>query len=299
MPSRHNPDKFKLDMDDYDFPEDTADEDYREDMQGIRLEKLSHRVTLITILIPILIVVIIVVSYLDIKQKVVQTQTTGTLGVQNLSKNLESRFSSLSVRQAKLEDMIKKQTEALDKDWADYAIQKKKLEDKITNLSKRLADKKELSETARKFNTTLDSLQEEITAARTSMETIESATKKSFNQVTTIEEETQKKFQSLSQTTAELAENKLDRNQLDLVLKIRNLKLKEQFQQQTEALAKEITLLKKKVDQLSTELKSTLDQVKDSSKPKKASKPKQSASPSKPAPASQPKKGKIVEQDLN
>ena len=299
MPSRHHSDKFKLDMDDYDFPENTADQDYHEDMQGIRLEKLSHRVTLITILIPILIVVIIVVSYLDIKQKVVQTQTTGTIGVQNLSKNLESRFSSLSVRQAKLEDTLKKQNKALDKNWADFAVQKKKLEDEITNLSKRLADKKELSETARKFNTTLSSLQEEITAARTSMKTIEATTKKSLNQVTAIEEETQKKFQSLSQTTSELAENKLDRNQLDLALKIRNLKLKEQSQQRAEVLENKINLLKKKVDQLSTELKSTLDQIKDISKSKTASKLKQSAPPSNPTPASQPKKGKIVEQDLN
>jgi chromosome segregation ATPase len=286
-------------MDDYDFPEDTADQDYREDMQGIRLEKLSHRVTLITILIPILIVVIIVVSYLDIKQRVVQTQATGTIGVQNLSKNLESRFSSLSVRQAKLEDMIKKQTKVLDKNWTDYAIQKKKLENSIIDLSKRLADKKELSETARKFNTTLASLQKEITMVRTSMKTIEAATEKSLDQATDIEAEIQKKIQSLSQTTLELAENKLDRNQLDLALKIRNLKLKEQFQQQIEVLEKEITLIKNKVGQLSMELKSTLGQMEENSKPKTASKPKQNISPSKPAQTLQPKQGKIVEQDLN
>jgi chromosome segregation ATPase len=203
------------------------------------------------------------------------------------------------VRQAKLEDMIEKQTKALDKNLTDYTIQKKKLEDNITDLSKRLADKKELSETARKFNTTLASLQKEITMVHTSINTMEAATKKGLDQVTDIETKIQKRFQSLSQTTLELTENKLDRNQLDLALKIRNLKLKEQFQKQTEVLEKEIALIKNKVDQLSMELKSTLGQIKENSKPKTTSKPKQNVSPTKPAQTSQPKQGKIVEQDLN
>ena len=301
MPSRDHSDKFKLDMDyyDYDIPDDAADEDYREEIGEIKLEKLSHRVTLITILIPILIVVVIAVSYLDIEQKVVQTQTSGTLGVQNLSKDVESRFSSLSVRQAKLEDTIKKQTAAFDKDRSEYAVQRKGLKDEIDSLSDQMADKKALSDTAHKFNTALTAIQEELTATRASIKDVEATATKSLNQTTAMEDETKKKLQSLSQTTSELVENKLGKNQLDLALKIRDLKLQEQFQEQTEALKKEIASLKKKTDQISKKLNTALNQIDEMSKTKTAS--KQSTSPSKPAHASphaKPQKGKILEQDL-
>jgi chromosome segregation ATPase len=303
MPSRDHSDKFKLDMDyyDYDIHDDAEDEGYREEIGEIKLEKLSHRVTLITILIPILIAVIIVVSYLDIKQKVVQTQTSGTLGFQNISKNVESRFSSLSVRQAKLEDTMKKHTEALDKDRSEYTVHKKELEDKIDNLSNQMTDKKALSETARKFNTALTAIQEELTNTRTSIKNIEATATKSLNQMTTMQDETKKKFQSLSQTTAELSENKLGKNQLDLALKIRDLKLQEQFQEQTKALKNEIDSLKKKTAQLSKELNAALKQIKEMSKTKTV--PKQSTSPSKKptqaSPPAKPEKGKILEQNLN
>lgn len=302
MPSRDHSDKFKLDMDyyDYDIRDDAEDEDYREELGEIKLEKLSHRVTLITILIPILIVVVIVVSYLDIEQKVVQTQTSGTLGFQNLSKDVESRFSSLSVRQAKLEDTMKKQTETFDKDRSEYTVQRKELEDKINNLSNQMTDKKALSETTRKFNTALTAVQEELTTTHTSIKNIEATSTKNLSQMTAMEAETKKRFQSLSQTTSELSENKLGKNQLDLALKIRDLKLQEQFQEQTEALKKEIASLKQKTEQLSKELNTALNQIKDMSKTKTVS--KQSAPPSKPtqaSPPAKPKKGKILEQDLN
>lgn len=64
----------------------------------LRMEKLSQRVTMISILIPVLIVVILIIAYMDIKQRVLRTEDTGVSGVQNLSKDMESRFSTLSLR---------------------------------------------------------------------------------------------------------------------------------------------------------------------------------------------------------
>ena len=302
MPSKHYSEKFKYDLEDYGVTEDLPDEACRDDMQELKLEKLSQRVTLITILIPILIAVIIVVSYLDIKQKVAQTQTTGTMGVQNLSKDLESRFSSLSVRQAKLEDNLQKQTKTLEKDWAQYAVQKKKLEDKITVLSQKMADKNDLTETTKRFNAALGTLQEEISTLHTNLETVEASATKSLNQVISLAEETQQKFDTLSQTISTLTDEKLDRNQLDLALKIRDLKLQEQFQERTKILEDEIASLKKKSDQLSKELNAALDQIKKISTSQAAQKTKQQTVTPKatpPAPAPTPKAGKIVEQDLN
>lgn len=301
MPSEHYSEKFRLDIDDYNVPDNHSDDDFPEEIHGLKIEKLSQRVTLITILIPILIAVIVVVSYLDIKQKVVQTQTTGTIGVQNLSKDLESRFSSLSLRQASLEDEIKKQTEIFDKNQAEYAIQRKKFENKITGLTEQTADKKELKEITKRFDAVFETLHEEIAAEHKALESIETSATQTLNQVKSLNEETQQKFETISKTTAENAElvaAKLDKKQLDLALKIRDLKLQEQFQQQTDALRQEISRLNEKNDKLSVELNAALKKIKEISKSQTSQPPKSTLPAAKSKPASPPKQGKIIEQDI-
>jgi hypothetical protein len=58
-------------------------------------------------------IALMVLGYFDIKKRVTITQDTGTSELIKLSKNLESSFSSLSIKQAKLEEVIKGQTKTL------------------------------------------------------------------------------------------------------------------------------------------------------------------------------------------
>lgn len=69
-------------------------------------DRLRRRVTLLSVVMPLLLAGLIIVGYLDIKRRVSQTQNTGTMEVLNLSRDLESSFSSLSVKQAKLEESM-------------------------------------------------------------------------------------------------------------------------------------------------------------------------------------------------
>ncbi len=93
----------------------TPDNLYREEMNDLQLERLNNRVTLISILVPILIIVVLVVSYLDIKRKVSTVEVTGSTGYQQLSAEAESRFSALSVKYASLEAELKKRLESMSK----------------------------------------------------------------------------------------------------------------------------------------------------------------------------------------
>lgn len=83
--------------------EGNSDTLLQEEFFDRRIEKLNHRVTLVSILIPVLIVVILVLAYLDLTKRVISFHDTGTVEVKELSKSLADRFSSLSVKQAKLE----------------------------------------------------------------------------------------------------------------------------------------------------------------------------------------------------
>jgi chromosome segregation ATPase len=105
--------KFKMQTDD-----EKPDFQSREDIDVFQVEKLSKRVTRISILIPCLIVVITLAVYFDLKKSISITDSTGTLGVKGLSKELESKFSSLSLRQANLEDDLTKRIEAIEKSTA-------------------------------------------------------------------------------------------------------------------------------------------------------------------------------------
>jgi chromosome segregation ATPase len=65
-----------------------------------------------------LIVVITLAVYFDLKKSISLTDSTGSMGVKGLSKELESKFSSLSLRQANLEDDLTKRIEAIEKSTA-------------------------------------------------------------------------------------------------------------------------------------------------------------------------------------
>ena len=53
----------------------------QEELQELKIEKLSNRVTLLTILIPLMIGIILVIAYLDIKNRVTRTHNTETTGI--------------------------------------------------------------------------------------------------------------------------------------------------------------------------------------------------------------------------
>ncbi len=85
----------------------------QEEILEQRLEKLSNRVTLISILVPVLILVIFTFAYLDIKSRVFTMHDTGVERLHNLSRELESKFSSLSIRLAQFEASFSEREKAL------------------------------------------------------------------------------------------------------------------------------------------------------------------------------------------
>ncbi|NQT10024.1 MAG: hypothetical protein HQ573_02510 [Desulfobacteraceae bacterium] len=97
-----DPSKFRIRIDD-----ESPDTGFEEEIRDRRIEKLSWRITLVSILIPCLIAVILFVAYLDIKKRVGSMHSAG----ETVSQDLGSRLSLVSEKQAKLEDMLAKRVE--------------------------------------------------------------------------------------------------------------------------------------------------------------------------------------------
>jgi hypothetical protein len=93
-----NSSKFKIRAADDDHPDLLL----TDQIEYQRFEKLNQRVTIITLLIPILIGIMIFIGYRSIKEMVSQTQDTGAKELTSLAQNLESTISNLSIKQAKL-----------------------------------------------------------------------------------------------------------------------------------------------------------------------------------------------------
>ncbi|MBW2584909.1 MAG: hypothetical protein JRE36_15370 [Deltaproteobacteria bacterium] len=82
--AEENPPEFKFNADDQD-PEAF----YREEIKDLRVEKLSQRIILLSILLPILMGVAIFFVYRDLTGRVGRSQDTGSIEAQRISRELE------------------------------------------------------------------------------------------------------------------------------------------------------------------------------------------------------------------
>lgn len=84
-----------------------ADEDsiasssYLQELNTLKIDKLSNRVSIISIMLPVLIGVVMFFIYLDIKEQVVDADISKTNQVETLTRRAEEKLNALDVRIAK------------------------------------------------------------------------------------------------------------------------------------------------------------------------------------------------------
>ena len=150
---------FKFDGDDEPDDEQTI---YQEEAKDRRVEKLNHRVTIISILIPVLIGVVFYMAYRDITGRVSQSQDTGAMEIQNLSTQLEENFAKLSVKYGDLETALTQKLAALEKVDKAMKTNLKKAEDTVSKINATKADKKDQQNAIAKIDQTLNPIRQEL-----------------------------------------------------------------------------------------------------------------------------------------
>ena len=124
--------------------EENPDTLLQSEISDRRVDKLSQRVTFIAILIPCIVILIMVFGYFDIKKRFVAIEGSGEKDVQNLSENIESSYSSLSVQFAKLEKSIQEKTAAIERETGALKKDISKVNASIKRLDSSKASRKEL-----------------------------------------------------------------------------------------------------------------------------------------------------------
>ncbi len=74
---------------------------YQKDRNALKIDKLSTRVTIITIILPILIGAVLFFIYLDMKDQVMDVDTAKNTRVDHLSRQMEEKMNALDIRIAK------------------------------------------------------------------------------------------------------------------------------------------------------------------------------------------------------
>ena len=280
---------------------------YAEERNDLKLEKLTQKVTIISILIPVLIGVILVISYLDIKSRVTTVQDTGESGVQSLSQNLESRFSSLSVRFAQLEETFKKKIDTAAK--TQQKLQKKLIEAEksIRWLNKIKAGRKSLEQKSTDLETNLEAIRTDLQTLDSNLSSLDASVKKELVDLVGLVEKSSTAMLALQALVAEKmdraeTEKAIDAQKQDLVASIEKLGLR--LEKQIVLNRQKIAAVQEKVaGQKSTKAAKPAKKTAAAPKPAPKPAPKTETAPQpvkkteKPAPPA-PKPGEIEEQDL-
>ena len=249
--------KFEGDKDEESVSEQTL---YQEEAKDRRVEKLSHRVTIISILIPVIIGAVFYMTYRDISSRVSQSQDTGAMEIQNLSTQLEEKSAALSARFGDLEAALTQKLEALEK--ADKTIKDslKEAEDTVNKINATKADKKDQQDAIAQIDTALTPVRKELEALgplrsdlKTVTDELASLDRNLQQQMSTLSANVDKALKDLTQIQAEmstLSEQKLDRDALELEL----LKARKNYQRDLDltkaAIDKRLTAILEKIKSL-------------------------------------------------
>jgi len=249
---------------------------YQEEAKDQRVEKLSHRVTIISILIPVLIGVIFYIAYRDITGRVSQSQDTGAMEIQNLSSQLEENFTKLSEKYGDLEAALTQKLadlEKVDKSMKDNLKQAQETVDKI-NATK--ADKKDAQDAIAKIDIALNPIRQElktINAVTTDLQTqnndlkqqlatlsanltrLSASTEKTLKESAAIHS---KELTAIQSDLSSLSGQKMDKDALELEL----LKARKNFQRDLDvtksAIDKRLESLLRKIKDLEKVLQAPL-----------------------------------------
>ncbi len=169
---------------------------YQEDVKDRRVEKLSHRVTIISILIPVLIGAIFYIAYREITSRVNQSQDAGAMEIQTLSSQLEENFAALSVKYGDLEVALTEKLANLEKVDKAMKANLKQAEDTVTKINATKADKKDQQQVIAKIDAALKPIRTELkdlTAMRNDLKALSA-------DMTALDQDLKQQFSTLSKS---------------------------------------------------------------------------------------------------
>jgi len=270
--AERKPPEFRFNTDDQE-----PDEFYHEEMKDLRVEKLSQRITLISILLPCLIAVALYFGYRDLTGRVHKGRDNRDQEVQQLSDQLEAlsekfnekldTFSTtISSQDKKISDSISGQLntinaniDVLNKNMASLNENLKQAQNAIKKLDKVKADKKSQATAVANLKADLDPLKNEIQSLTNLVADIDSISSEIKNlesqitaEMTKVDANTatlKKEYDLLQASIAEQLSEKIDKAALGVELLM--------FKKNQSNHSQEITRLSQRLDSIQKKIEDT------------------------------------------
>jgi len=290
--------KFKI------GPDDNPDSVFIDEFQGLKLDKLNRRITLITILIPCLIGAIVFLVYRDINTRVGQVSYSGTARDQTLSKDLAS-FSNTQEDLSKKLASLEKTTTAMQKNLKEATTAIKYIR------AARRSDNKKISNAINTINktlTTLTPIPQELEKIAADIKIINDKSTKELKNYSQSIESIKNNLLRIEADLISMAAAKIDQKTLDTALKKQQEHYQKLLRQTSNDIDKRIVSLERKI-QGKKSAKAPLDQKtqKTVTSTQKAAKPGPAPETVEPKPTPEektaqnttlPQPGTFIEQDI-
>ena len=260
--------------------EESPDTVFQDEIKNLRLEKLSKRVTIIAILIPCFICILLLLVYFDLRSKDTANQSTGTMNIQSMSKDFDTRLTELSSQLSKIEESLASNISSYGKKISSLKFRIYKVENKNKKLISSKAYKQDqdvLKKEINNFSTKLDNLDVIFSGKLTGLSAQQNAIKKDLVKLTA-------DISSLS------SQKQINRIFLDDQLKKQEKNQRQELNQIKKELENKLLSMQKQLKEFDKRLKLSGKKSQNTSKPVSPVKPPIKNTPEKP--------GKIIEKDL-
>jgi chromosome segregation ATPase len=236
-----------------------------EERQEQRLEKPNRRLTVFAILVPLVIGAIVAYAYVDLKTEFAAVKEGD---VQKLSQDLDSRFSSLSLQSAKLEETLRGQLAEFEKTGSALAAKQSDLEKRLTALGGALPDTAALQQALSDITAQLAPLAAQVAAVEGTLATLTRSNRESVEALAALDQRLKSVEASsaqLGQDLAALSAAQLDRRELASTVEAAVATERKRFQSRLAEMADlygaSIKTLQQRTDQLERAVTSLANQA--------------------------------------
>jgi chromosome segregation ATPase len=247
--------------------ESTPDSLYIADAENLRIEKLSTRITLVAVLIPCLLVIVLTIAYLDIKNRVIKTQNTGSMGVQNLSKDLESRFSSLSLKQAKIEADLADVSKTLETAAAALQVNLRKVTAELKRSIDAKPDRSALTGMEKKTDAGIAALRIEVAELDAAWNKFDEELSDQIQIMADGLKQDQGRMDELESKINQLESEKISKPSMELTLGLERLALQEMVKERIREIQQKLAAMDKRIEDLNRRLESRRTEAPAASEP--------------------------------
>jgi chromosome segregation ATPase len=203
---------------------------------SLSITRLSRRVTIIAVLMPLVTVGLVVFAYVNINKNLASSTAEGMANYKQLSQDLEKSLSDLSVKSEALKDAVDTETRSFEKKTDLFTKSLNKNAAEIKNLNKQISalkttdeskiDKKELQTSVSRLDNKIEALKSELASMTSDQRGFKLEMKKELEALQDAHGALFEVLQKLKVDMVSLSESQITEDKLDNALQRQNEKYK-------------------------------------------------------------------------